>query len=80
MDKTNENTVWCICRKIDDGREMIMCENPQCVIEWFHFDCVGIRTTPLCKLYADPEPTINSNQNGHYTSSFIIKESKSIKI
>lgn len=38
--------VWCICRKPDDGRKMIACENPQCKIEWFHMNCVGLTRSP----------------------------------
>eukprot|EP00966_Prymnesium_polylepis_P130781 3024933-Prymnesium_polylepis.1 len=25
---------------------MVCCDNPMCAIEWFHFECVGLRTTP----------------------------------
>ena len=23
---------------------MVACENPDCLIEWFHFECVGLKT------------------------------------
>jgi hypothetical protein len=23
---------------------MVACENPDCAIEWFHFECVGLKT------------------------------------
>lgn len=51
---------YCICQGISYG-EMIACDNPDCAIEWFHYDCVGITPEtatkkgkwycPDCKLY-----------------------------
>ena len=32
---------WCFCRKSENGREMIECENERCLIGWYHVDCVG---------------------------------------
>lgn len=32
---------YCFCNNVSHG-EMIACDNPECAIEWFHFDCVGI--------------------------------------
>lgn len=45
QDVAPENPVWCICRNEEYG-EMILCENPICVIQWFHLDCMGLRTVP----------------------------------
>jgi inhibitor of growth protein 4 len=36
----NEPT-YCVCKRVSFG-EMIACENEDCVIEWFHFACVGL--------------------------------------
>lgn len=30
-------------RRISFG-SMVACENPDCAIEWFHFECVGLKT------------------------------------
>jgi hypothetical protein len=30
-------------RRISYGA-MVACENPDCAIEWFHFECVGLKT------------------------------------
>lgn len=38
-------TIWCICRTVERG-DMIFCENPHCLIKWFHFDCMAIATAP----------------------------------
>lgn len=29
-------------RRISFG-SMVACENPDCAIEWFHFECVGLK-------------------------------------
>jgi hypothetical protein len=33
--------VYCTCKNISYG-QMIACENPDCLVEWFHFGCVGL--------------------------------------
>eukprot|EP01132_Coremiostelium_polycephalum_P000506 gene506-637_t len=45
----NEPT-YCFCNRVSFG-EMIGCENPDCKIEWFHFECVGLTSTPKGKWY-----------------------------
>lgn len=40
-------SVYCYCRcPYDEVSEMIACDGENCVIEWFHFECVGILTAP----------------------------------
>eukprot|EP01038_Epipyxis_sp_PR26KG_P009106 gene9106-12280_t len=34
--------VYCTCKKISYGN-MIACENENCLIEWYHFGCVGLK-------------------------------------
>ena len=41
---------WCYCDQPSFG-DMIMCDNKQCAICWFHFDCLRIRTPPKGKWY-----------------------------
>lgn len=41
-----EPELWCICRQADVGTPMIFCENMQCTIKWFHFNCVNITFAP----------------------------------
>mmetsp|Transcript_7882 Transcript_7882/g.13619 ORF Transcript_7882/g.13619 Transcript_7882/m.13619 type:complete len:250 (-) Transcript_7882:144-893(-) len=36
----NEPT-YCVCNRVSFG-EMIGCDNNNCKIEWFHFECVGL--------------------------------------
>ena len=32
---------FCFCQNIKHG-EMVLCDNPTCTIEWYHFSCVGL--------------------------------------
>eukprot|EP01135_Chromosphaera_perkinsii_P006866 Nk52_evm21s621 gene=Nk52_evmTU21s621 len=41
---------YCICNGISYG-EMVGCDNKDCAIEWFHYDCVGITEPPKGKWY-----------------------------
>jgi hypothetical protein len=45
----NEPT-YCLCHQVSFG-EMIGCDNPECPIEWFHFQCVGLTSKPKGKWY-----------------------------
>ena len=36
---------YCFCRQAEFG-EMICCENDNCAIKWFHFQCVGLTNVP----------------------------------
>ena len=35
-----EEELWCFCRKPDDGRQMVACDNPKCDLVWWHIDCI----------------------------------------
>jgi len=45
----NEPT-YCLCHQVSYG-EMIGCDNNDCLIEWFHFGCVGLTTKPKGKWF-----------------------------
>lgn len=47
----NEPT-YCICNRVSFG-DMIGCDNPDCEIEWFHFECVGLNAPVKGKWYCD---------------------------
>mmetsp|Transcript_18954 Transcript_18954/g.29729 ORF Transcript_18954/g.29729 Transcript_18954/m.29729 type:complete len:245 (-) Transcript_18954:229-963(-) len=40
--------LYCFCRRVSFGN-MVGCDNPDCPIEWFHFDCVGLTASPKGK-------------------------------
>ncbi|KAL5489690.1 hypothetical protein EMCRGX_G018808 [Ephydatia muelleri] len=48
----NEPT-YCLCRQVSFG-EMIGCDNEDCPIEWFHFQCVGLTSKPKGRWYCPP--------------------------
>ena len=52
-------TTYCTCSRPSFG-EMVCCDNPECAIEWFHYDCVGLDAAPdgvwLCPICAVAEP------------------------
>ena len=33
--------VYCSCRQVAFGN-MVSCDNPECMVEWFHYQCVGL--------------------------------------
>lgn len=56
-----DETLYCICRQISYG-EMVACDNKDCKIEWFHYQCVGITQTPKGTWYC---PTCRVKMTGH---------------
>ncbi|GMR61343.1 hypothetical protein PMAYCL1PPCAC_31538, partial [Pristionchus mayeri] len=40
-----DEPVYCICQQVSMD-EMICCENPDCSVEWYHLQCVGMREGP----------------------------------
>jgi hypothetical protein len=46
-------------RRVSFG-QMIACENPDCQIEWYHFECVGLKEEPVdpwfCPSCREPQP------------------------
>lgn len=58
----NEPT-YCYCNRVSYG-EMIACDNPECKIEWFHFDCVGIVVRPRGKWYCTDCSTLMKRRRG----------------
>ncbi|KAI3647862.1 hypothetical protein MP228_008083 [Amoeboaphelidium protococcarum] len=45
----NEPT-YCICNKVSYGL-MVGCDSPDCEVEWFHYECVGLTSPPVGKWY-----------------------------
>lgn len=41
---------YCLCNQVSYG-EMVGCDNPECLIEWFHYGCVGLTEAPEGKWY-----------------------------
>ncbi|XP_052076310.1 inhibitor of growth protein 1-like [Mytilus californianus] len=45
-----DEPTYCLCNQVSYG-EMIGCDNDNCVIEWFHFNCVGLVNKPKGKWF-----------------------------
>eukprot|EP00300_Choanocystis_sp_HF-7_P027810 c33051_g1_i1.p1 GENE.c33051_g1_i1~~c33051_g1_i1.p1 ORF type:complete len:205 (-),score=50.22 c33051_g1_i1:123-737(-) len=45
----NEPT-YCVCKRVSYG-EMVACDNTECEVEWFHFECVGLKKQPKGRWY-----------------------------
>ncbi|CAK1546167.1 unnamed protein product [Leptosia nina] len=37
---------YCFCGKDESDSPMIGCDSPQCPLQWYHFECVGIASAP----------------------------------
>jgi hypothetical protein len=42
--------LYCTCKQVSFGR-MVACESENCKIEWFHFECVGLKNEPTDTWY-----------------------------
>jgi len=53
---------YCLCNRVSFG-EMVGCDNPDCKVEWFHFECVGLPGPPKGKWYC-PECAVARKKQG----------------
>ena len=52
LDNSISDKLYCVCQcPHDDVSEMIGCDAPDCRLEWFHFECVGIMVPPKGQWY-----------------------------
>ena len=42
---SNQDEHFCICRGLTVG-QMVSCDNPLCPFQWFHIECVGLKSVP----------------------------------
>lgn len=40
-----DEQTYCLCDQISYG-QMICCDNNNCKVEWYHFECVGLKANP----------------------------------
>ena len=43
--------LYCECRDVWGEEDMVACDNKSCPIEWFHFRCVQVTSTPVGKWF-----------------------------
>ncbi|XP_046394300.1 inhibitor of growth protein 3 [Ischnura elegans] len=53
---------YCICNQVSYG-DMVACDNEDCPLEWFHYPCVGITSSPKGKWYC-PQCTSSMKRRG----------------
>ncbi|CCJ29141.1 unnamed protein product [Pneumocystis jirovecii] len=46
----DDSQVYCFCQQVSYG-EMIACDDSECVFEWFHYGCVGLKAPPNGKWF-----------------------------
>lgn len=61
-----DETKYCVCRQISYG-EMVACDNNECEIEWFHYDCVGVTQPPKGKWFC-PDCSVKMNSHQQQTN------------
>ncbi|KAF7532549.1 hypothetical protein G7054_g7848 [Neopestalotiopsis clavispora] len=44
-DPDEEGKKYCLCQHVSYG-DMVACDNPNCPYEWFHWNCVGLKSEP----------------------------------
>lgn len=44
-DEDEEGKKYCLCQHVSYG-DMVACDNPDCPYEWFHWNCVGLKSEP----------------------------------
>ena len=53
---------YCLCNQVSYG-DMVACDNEDCTIEWFHYPCVGITSSPKGKWYC-PQCSVSLKRRG----------------
>ncbi|KAI6822303.1 hypothetical protein KC340_g12385 [Hortaea werneckii] len=44
-EEENDDQLYCYCQKVSYG-DMVGCDNDECAYQWFHWDCVGVKSEP----------------------------------
>ncbi|KAF2095373.1 hypothetical protein NA57DRAFT_44678 [Rhizodiscina lignyota] len=59
MDDDSDDTKYCLCNSVSYGN-MVGCDNDECKLQWFHWDCVGLTKEPegdwLCPVCRQMDP------------------------
>lgn len=48
------DTKYCYCRG-DEYGEMVGCDNDECPYQWFHLDCLQLKSPPKSKVWYCPD-------------------------
>lgn len=50
-----QGPVYCVCQSLEDGGDMIGCDEEKCEYKWFHFRCVRLQTPPASNKWYCPK-------------------------
>ncbi len=45
-DEGGDDKKYCVCQSVSYG-DMVACDNESCPYEWFHWNCVGLKSEPV---------------------------------
>lgn len=72
IDDPNEPR-YCYCNRVSFG-EMVGCDGEACKIEWFHLECVGLRSAPKnCELLVSHHSFCNLVTTVANTCYYLVK-------
>ncbi|KAK3394666.1 inhibitor of growth proteins N-terminal histone-binding-domain-containing protein [Podospora didyma] len=52
-DDAGDDKKYCLCQNVSYG-DMVACDNDNCPYEWFHWNCVGLKSEPNGTWYCPP--------------------------
>jgi inhibitor of growth protein 5 len=61
--------VYCFCKRVSFGA-MVGCDNENCPVEWFHYECVNLTETPKGKWHCTEACKIASETRKKAQSSY----------
>lgn len=50
----SKEDTWCYCDQVEFG-DMVCCDNENCDIKWFHFECLNLKNKPKSKCWYCPD-------------------------
>ncbi|EGG01486.1 uncharacterized protein MELLADRAFT_79007 [Melampsora larici-populina 98AG31] len=71
---SSSNKVYCICEGEVLGERMVACDNSNCPIEWFHYQCAGLTEDPTGSWFCD-----DCKSKGHATNLVSEEPSQDLK-
>ena len=51
---TSGDNLYCYCNKPEEG-DMVGCDNPSCLHQWFHLSCLNLKSLPTTKYWYCPD-------------------------
>jgi len=55
---SDQEKTWCLCGQVEFGK-MVLCDNAQSHINWFHYSCINVKIAPKGKKVLPTVPKAN---------------------